>query len=206
MDEKEFFQKIFNYEREAKELKVGCDQYNIKRGIAHSISGFIEDLFAVYVANRIQRKDYEYWVDKAFFLRLEGATKAKAFKPDLAIITPSKEMTHYFDTKTNLGWNRDLQSYLKEKSDFVKSIRGQKTQGDHPIQIAPDLKYQMVVIYGWNINQQQLEKNRKLAAEYADCVDFYVLYIHVGPKKDDNVINQGEFDRLHETIDKLRNA
>lgn len=206
MTEQGFFNIIFEYERKAKNLLEDRGEYNIKRGIAHSISGFVEDLFAVYVAKRIGRKDCEYWVDKAFFLNLEGKTKAKAFKPDLAVITPSKEMTHYFDTKTNLGWNRDLQGYLKEKSDFVKSIRGQKTNGDYPIRIAPDLKYQMVVIYGWNINQLQLEENRKLAAEYADCVDFYVLYTWVGPNKDDYAINQGEFDRLHQTIEKLKHA
>lgn len=201
MTEHEFFKKIFDYEDEAKKLMVGCDEYNVQRGIAHSTSGFVEDLFAVYVAQKIGRKDCEYWVNKAFFLTLEGKTKAKSFKPDLAIITPSKEMTHYFDTKTNLGWNRDLQGYLKDKSDFVKSIRGQKTNGDNPIRIAPDLKYQMVVMYGWNITQQQLAENRKIAAEYKDWVDFYVLY-----DKDNHVPNQAEFDSLHQTLEKLRHA
>lgn len=212
MTEQEFINKIFEHSHKAKNLMADPGEYNIQRGMAHSISGYVEDLFAVYIANRIGRKDYQYLVDKVISTRLEGKTRSKSFKPDLMIVNTTGLMTHYFDTKTNLGWNRDLRSYLREKCDFIKSIRGQKAwihYADKPaqtIEIAQDLKYQMVVLFAWNISPLQLKENRSIAAEYADCIDFHVLYTQKEQEKNEYELNEYEFDRLHQTTKKLSNA
>ena len=52
----------------------------------------------------------------------------------------------------------------------------------------------MVVVYGWNINKNQMEENIRLACEYEN------LEIYVLNKLDENkklVIGNYDFERLH---------
>ena len=198
MTEQEFFALIEEQQKKSHDLLVDKGDYNIVRGMAHVAAGFVEDLFAVYMANKIGDKRIHYLVDKVISFNEEGSTKAKSFKPDLfASSTRGEYMTHYFDVKTNLGWNRDIETYLKEKNEFVKSIRGKNGwihfNGDKPweLQFDPNLKYQIVVIWGGNVNEDLLEKNMEIARSL-DAVEMYVL-------RDKNKgINKSEFDRLNE--------
>ena len=104
MTEMEFFEKVYQKYQESNHLLEGDGGFNIKRGMAHVISGYLEDLFALYIAQKVNRKDVEYFVDKVISIRFFEKEKAKSFKPDLAIID-NGVMTHYFDLKSNLGWN-----------------------------------------------------------------------------------------------------
>lgn len=200
MTQEEFVEKIRVYTQNAKNLIEGNGGYNIKRGMAHVTSGYVEDLFALYLAKKINRLDLQYLVDKVTSIRFSKNGKATTFKPDLSIINSNNVLTHYFDLKTNLGWNRDLASYLKSKNEFINKIKGKaawihfdkdNVQG---IQISEKLKYKMVVIYGWNINRKQMEENIKIASEYEN-VELFVLN-NLDDKKT-LVIGDTDFEKLH---------
>ncbi len=200
MTQEEFVEKIHAHTRNAKNLIEGGGGYNIKRGMAHVTSGYVEDLFALYVAKRLNRLDLQYLVDKVTSIRFSLNGKATTFKPDLSIINSDNVLTHYFDLKTNLGWNRDLASYLKTKNDFINKIKGRKAwihfdkDNVQEIVISEKLKYKMVVIYGWNINRDQMEENIRLASEYEN-VELFVLNKLNETKS--LVIGNEDFERLH---------
>lgn len=200
MTQEEFVEKIHLYTRNARNLIEGNGGYNIRRGMAHVTSGYVEDLFALYLATKINRMDLQYLVDKVTSIRFSKNGKATTFKPDLSIINSDNVLTHYFDLKTNLGWNRDLASYLKSKNEFINKIKGKAAwihfdkENVQGIQISKKLKYKMVIIYGWNINKKQMEENIRLASEYEN-VELFVLN-----NLDDNkflVIGKEDFERLH---------
>jgi hypothetical protein len=179
MEVAEFFNKIERHQKIAAGiLEENTHGYLIKRGMAHVVSGYLEDLFAVYVAENIKNRSFKYYVDKVTSLRLNSSEKAISFKPDLSIIK-NDTLTHYFDLKTNLGWNRDFVRYLEIKNDFIETIKGKKAwirwgQFVEEISIADDLKYQMVVLYGWNINQEKLYENLQKASIYKN-VEVHIL-------------------------------
>lgn len=167
----EFIQKFNYYGQKAKNLLVENDEdFPITRGMAHSISGFTEDLFALFVAKKMNRKDIQYLVDKVISVRLGGNHKAKSFKPDLAIID-NNVLTHYFDLKTNLGWNRNFTGYLHEKNEFMRQLKESRPWINFPgipdqhISVSPSCFYQMVVVYGANINQHFLKSNLELSSQ-----------------------------------------
>lgn len=200
MTSEEFVEKIHIHTRNAKNLIEGNGGFNIKRGMAHVTSGYVEDLFSLYLAKKLNRLDLQYLVDKVTSIRFSKNGKATTFKPDLSIINSENVLTHYFDLKTNLGWNRDLAAYLKTKNDFINKIKGRKAwihfdkDNIQNITISEKLKYKMVVIYGWNINKNQMEENIRLAGEYEN-VELFVLN-----KLDENkllVIGSQDFERLH---------
>lgn len=182
MTSQEFIAKYHEYGEQAKklnELLPDYEGFQIKRGMAHSISGFAEDLFAVYVAKKMNRKDVQFLVDKVISVYLEGRHKAKSFKPDLAIID-NNVMTHYFDMKTNLGWNRDFIGYLGEKNEFMRQLKTARPwvrfdkNNIQGLSVSEACKYQMVVVYGDNINQNLLKNNIELAKQY-EHVNVHVL-------------------------------
>ena len=208
MTQEEFVEKIHLHTRNAKNLIEGNGGFNIKRGMAHVTSGYVEDLFSLYLAKKLNRLDLQYLVDKVTSIRFSKNGKATTFKPDLSIINSDNVLTHYFDLKTNLGWNRDLAAYLKTKNDFINIIKGRKAwihfdkDNIQNITISEKLKYKMVVIYGWNINKDQMEENIRLAGEYEN-VELFVLN-----KLDENkslVIGSQDFERLHLETNNLCN-
>ena len=54
--------------------------------MANVVSGYLEDLIAVYFAENIKNRSFKYYVDKVTSLRLESSEKAISFKPDLSVI------------------------------------------------------------------------------------------------------------------------
>lgn len=195
MTEEEFFQKVWNHQKECKQLSEGDGGYNIKRGMAKVSSGYIEDLFALYLAKK-NKTDYLYLIDKITSLKFSKNGKSTTFKPDLSVISSNNILFEYFDIKTNLGWNRDINDYMKKKNDFISKIKGRKGwirfSQDEILNIEFDhkLKYKMVVIHGGNINESQIEANKKCIEQY-DNVELYILYDHYK-----NRINTEDFERL----------
>lgn len=198
MKKEEFIEKIQTHRKKSEELIEGDGGYIIKRGMAHVISGYVEDLFALYIAKNIGNKSLEFLVDKVTSIRFNPGEKAKSFKPDLSIIN-NGIMTHYFDLKTNLGWNRNFEEYLENKNIFIESLKGKEAWihwEDHnqEITISQGLKYQMVVVFGWNINQDQL-RNSLIKVKAFSNIEVHVLYTN----KEDNTgyeINEIAFDEI----------
>ncbi len=198
MKEEDFFEKIYKHQLLCKEPAEGDGGFNIKRGMAKVSSGYIEDLFARYLAEKINRHDLQYLIDKPTSIKLSENGKAITFKPDLTILDSKNILTHYFDLKTNLGWNRNIKDYMDKKDKFIKKIRGRKAwirfgkDNVRDISISPNLRYKMVVIYGGNINQSLLNENIRLVTDF-ECVDLYVLFNHYEDR-----IHTEDFLRLHE--------
>lgn len=204
MTELEFFEKINNHREWCKNLAEGNGGFNIQRGQAKVMSGYVEDLFALYLAEKINKQDLQFLVDKTTSLRFSKNGRATTFKPDVSIITSDNVLTEYYDLKTNLGWNRDIEKYIKKKSDFISKIRGRKgwihfsKENIQEITFSENLKYKMVVIHGWNINENQLNKNIELVKKFEN-VELYILYDHYNQRN-----NIEDFNRLYdfESLDK----
>jgi hypothetical protein len=202
MTKEEFIEKIQQYRQEAEKLMEGNGGYKIKRGMAHVISGYVEDIFALFLASNIGNKDLEFFVDKVTSIRFEKNEKAKSFKPDVSIIN-NNTLTHYFDLKTNMGWNREFITYLEEKNQFIESLRGKKAWIRHSKDLIQEIKikenviYQMVVVFGWNINQRQLRDNLEIAKKYPN-IKVHILYM----KKENGEygISEEAFNEIERTI------
>jgi hypothetical protein len=197
MTEKDFFDKVWTFQKQCKELSEGNGGYKIRRGQAKVSSGYIEDLFALYLAKKIDNHSLEFFVDKVTSLKFSKNGKATTFKPDLSIINEENVLTDYFDVKTNLGWNREIENYIKKKNDFIMKIKGKQgwitfsKDEKKNISFSDNLKYKMVVIYGGNINQEQLKINIEKVKDFEN-VELYILYDHYNER-----INLEDFELLY---------
>ncbi|PKP48092.1 MAG: hypothetical protein CVT94_09385 [Bacteroidetes bacterium HGW-Bacteroidetes-11] len=201
MTEQEFVDKVNHHYFRAHDLYEGNGGYNIRRGTAHVISGYLEDLFALYMAQKIGSKENHYLLDKIMSIESIEKKRATSFKPDLAILQ-NGAVTHYYDLKTNLGWNRYLEEYLKKKDDLIKKIKGKNGWirfAGEPIQnivFSEQLKYQMVVFNGFNINPKDLQINIAYAATLEN-VEMHIL--NTFNEKDGTLnIDLKAFDCLYE--------
>ncbi|MCR8666229.1 hypothetical protein NO995_00900 [Aestuariibaculum sp. M13] len=213
--------KISKQVYQSRELIEGNGGFHIRRGMAHKISGYCEDLFALYIAQHINRHDYQYYVDKVISTKFEGDKKSTSFKPDLAIINEQNVLTHYFDLKTNLGWNRHLKDYLTKKNEFITNLKakgeawitskkewlaledkeGKEIEFNRrfplpdyqKITISDSLKYHMVVIFGGNINEKDMVKNMDIANGFDKNIALDVLY-------QNNTINNTAFSNIHKAL------
>lgn len=204
MTEIEFFEKIHQKYKESNLLMEGDNGFQIKRGMAHTVSSYLEDLFAVFIATKINRRDIAYYVDKIISIRFNEGEKAKSFKPDLMIIN-NGQLTHYFDLKSNLGWNRDAQEYLTNKDAFIKKIKGRpawiRDKYDKSVQhleISEDLKYHMVVVFGGNINQKTMDTNIHLAQNLKH-VSIDVLH-QKRKEESHSAINNEAFENIYKSL------
>jgi hypothetical protein len=206
MTQQEFVNQISIVYRDARNLLVDKGDHDILRGTAHSVSGYMEDAFAVYMATRINKKAFQYIVDKLVCFQQAEKNKTLTFKPDLAIID-SGLLTHYYDLKTNLGWSGDFKKFLIAKNELIEKIRGNEGWITFPhideqnpkikqlIRFAENLKYKVVVYDGWNINQDQLNNYLKLATTLKN-VEMCVLKESVKGEKYP-IVNQEAFDSLY---------
>lgn len=179
MTNQEFVDKINREYQKANDLLEGNGGYNIIRGTAHPVSGYMEDVFALYMAERINKISIQHLVDKLISIRFRKNGRATTFKPDLAILE-NNELKEYFDLKTNLGWNRDLEKYLTKKNELIQMIKGRNgwihfsKENIQEIRYSNKLKYKMVVFNGWNINPDQLIKNIEFASKLEN-VELFIL-------------------------------
>ncbi len=204
MTEIEFFEKVHQMYREANELIEGRDDFNIKRGMAHTMSGYLEDLFALFIAKKVNRKDLLFYVDKVFSIRFNKLEKAKSLKPDLMILE-NNILTHYFDLKSNLGWNRDARKYLEEKNRLVEKLRGKEAwirdkidKTTQQITISNDLTYHMVVVFGGNISKKIMDAN----IEFAETLEFVKIDILHQKRRVEahSAINYTAFENIYQSL------
>lgn len=203
-EEKEFFKRIKQKREEYKGLAVPAEEYidyTIERGTTKSLSAFVEDLFAVFLAKKMNDKSLVFSVDKSTSIRFNEGERPKIFRPDLSVITSQnlmtqKVMTEYYDLKTDLGRQRDIKNFVTKKNEFIRSIRGKKGSMNidgkkRDITFSENLKYKMVVLFSGNISQKQREINIE-EVNKLECVELYTLWEH-----GDDII-EDEFKRLYE--------
>lgn len=209
MTNQEFIFKIIEEYKDARKLKFGNAGFNIKRGMSHSISGISEDLFSVFIAEKLNDKSLELYVDKPISIRLPNHTRAKTFKPDLFILKDGV-MTHYFDLKMDLGWKRNIEAYLIERNTLIEHLKvlsasGEKAWiqdwGEKQVSISQNLSYQIVVLSSGNINKNLLDQNYQIAQKL-EHIQMYILTqgSHLNMYREDDIykliINDFQFDRL----------
>lgn len=200
MTNQEFYRQIKEIIKKCKTLYAEDGGYNITRGQAKVSSGDIEDLFALFIAKKIDDTNLVYWVDKTISSRFEKGKRAKSFRPDLAIINSDNVLTDYFDLKTNLGWMRDIEKFVKKKDSFISQLKTKKgwissnSSATQKIKFSENLKYKIVVIYDGNISKKQMAKNIKIVDDLEN-VELYLLHNHQR-----NEINDDEFKKLYENL------
>lgn len=219
----ESFMKAIRYQVvKSRELMEGNGGYDIRRGMAHIIAGYCEDLFALYVAKYVGKTNVKYFVDKVIKIEING--KSKTFKPDLAIVN-NNVLTHYFDLKTNLGYIRDLDKFLSEKNVFIETILNKnasitskkdwlsnkdshgninlmnevyKVEEKMNIKISENLKYHIVVIFGGNISSKDLDRNYKHLDNNKFCC------LDILKPKDDELYDVEAFNKIHDSLNLLK--
>lgn len=205
MTETDLINKICKQTKVARELLEQPGNYYIKRGMAHSVSGYCEDIFAVYIANKLQNPELRFFVDKVISTRYSKDQKSTSFKPDLAIINEDKELTHYFDLKTNLGWNRQMKEYVEKKNNLIKNlinvnkawITGKKEWSDFDkmeITVSPNLQYHIVVIFGGNINEKTMNEN----IDFINTLDF--VKIDILKPTESSLYDSKAFDSIEDSL------
>ena len=83
---------------------INPGDYNIWRGVSHSISSQSEDLFALFIAEKLNDASLEFIVDKTMTFKMSGK-KSIQFRPDLAIVK-NGILTHSIDLKMDMGYKR----------------------------------------------------------------------------------------------------
>ena len=205
MTQQDFIDKVNEQYHKAHLLLEEKGEFDIHRGTAHPVSGYMEDVFAIYMAHRIDDSSLQFLVDKLISYKDSNDKKAITFKPDLAIINKGI-LTHYYDLKTNLGWNRELKEYLIKKNNLIERIKGKKGWVRFPkvdndkdaikqdIEYSKELTYQIVVYNGWNISKEQLDENKEIASKLPN-IKMHILHTW----NEDNKtleLNQTGFDDL----------
>lgn len=116
MSNEQFIKEIISYYNANRSYSLDPKGYHIWRGVNHSISSKTEDLFARFVAKRLDRKDLEFIVDKTMSYKYNGMARSKQFRPDLAIVKDG-QIKVIVDLKMDMGYKRNFQETDSFKSD-----------------------------------------------------------------------------------------
>lgn len=178
MTNEEFINIVIEYYEKARSLTYKNFNNQLIRGRSHSVSGKSEDLFAYWLADKLNDQNLKYYIDKSLSFYSEVISKTKAIQPD-AFIIKDNIVTHYFDIKMDLGWKRDLIEYLNIKNFLIEEIKQKEcwySEGKkrNYLHFSQDIKYQIVVLSGENISLQKLEANINHASKL-EHIELYVL-------------------------------
>ncbi|WP_282773622.1 hypothetical protein [Phaeodactylibacter xiamenensis] len=208
MTNEAFINEIIAQYAKARTLTFGDAGYNIRRGKSHSIAGIAEDLFATLIAQKLKDKNLLFLVNKVFSVRIPGVKRAKSFQPDIAIVK-NNVLTHIFEIKMDLGWNRNPKQYLIEKNNFIQQMKDHALKpwfhktDEVPIEVSKNLAIQVVVLSGKNIGQKKLDRIQ-LDIEPLENIELYILSngMHLNfyreEERKDVIIEHTEFDRLYQ--------
>ena len=154
MNNQEFISHICNYYKESRELKIPDNPYEIWRGVNHSISSKSEDLFALFIAKRLNDSTLEFIVDKTITCKIPGK-KSIQFRPDLAIVKDGI-LTHSIDLKMDMGYKRryfETKAFGKQKEKFnlfrnqsFESVSYKRNDNKFELNVSSEIKNQIVVI------------------------------------------------------------
>jgi hypothetical protein len=217
MKPEQFKEHFIQAKANAHTLKYGDGGYQIARGMAHSVAGWVEDAFALYVAEELSDRSNQYYVDKVVSYKFEGMDKSKSFKPDVLCLKQGENnqlvATHMFDLKTDLGFNRmGFDDFIRNKQEFIQKIRGNpvwtSVQGQNGYEkidfhISSAIQYTIVVVIDWNMDKGDLQGLVDLANQ-TDEVNMYILlqYVKTGQENDIKV-NKDAFELLNQLLKKI---
>lgn len=195
MKDTEFIEKIIELYKKAKEPTFKNGKGNIKRGRGHSISSKVEDLFAVYVSDKLSGK-IELLIDQPFIYFKGKRKKKKTIYPDIALIKDDI-ILNLFDLKMDLGFHRKFYPFCKEKETLITNIRNspvnmatkeesKEEKSDKKIyKISETIKYNIVIISNQNISKKQKQVNAKAIKNRLDKDKLEVFILtNIHPNKD----------------------
>jgi hypothetical protein len=195
-----FINEIVEAYKQARKAKV--DNARITRGRSHSISSYVEDLFANFLAENLGK--YEFFIDQP--VSVKG--RRNAIYPDVAIVSDGK-IVNLVDLKMDLGWNRKgFIQFCKDKETLITDIRGKSckikdgiTKKSRDLEIDSNLKYHVVIVNDGNITKEQMKQNIE-GTKGLDNVCVYLLSAEQHPntyeeEKLKNIkIKTDQFDKL----------
>ncbi|MDB4207357.1 hypothetical protein N9771_02900 [Flavobacteriaceae bacterium] len=193
---------------------VDAGDYKIWRGVSHSISSQSEDLFALFIAKKLNDSSLEFIVDKTMTYKMPGK-KSIQFRPDLAIINKGV-LTHSIDLKMDMGYKRryfETPEFETEEKKF-STFREQTFESvsyrmnDHKVElkVSPKIKNQIVVISEKNEGKSSNRTDMIEAINMMDWVSIYYLSGDVHPNNYSNElprVNDVQFERLINDIKQL---
>ena len=193
---------------------VDAGDYKIWRGVSHSISSQSEDLFALFIAKKLNDSSLEFIVDKTMTYKMPGK-KSIQFRPDLAIINKGV-LTHSIDLKMDMGYKRryfETPEFETEEKKF-STFREQTFESvsyrmnDHKVElkVSPKIKNQIVVISEKNEGKPSNRTDMIEAINMMDWVSIYYLSGDVHPNNYSNElpsVNDVQFERLINDIKQL---
>ena len=214
MTNQDFISNICGFYKESRKLMVDAGDYNIWRGVSHSISSQSEDLFALFIAKKLNDSSLEFIVDKTMTYKMPGK-KSIQFRPDLAIINKGV-LTHSIDLKMDMGYKRryfETPEFEIEEKKF-NTFREQTFESvsyrinDHKVElkVSPKIKNQIVVISEKNEGKSSNRTDMIEAINMMDWVSIYYLSGDVHPNNYNNElpsVNDVQFERLINDIKQL---
>ena len=214
MTNQDFISTICNFYKESRKLMVDAGDYKIWRGVSHSISSQSEDLFALFIAKKLNDSSFEFIVDKTMTYKMPGK-KSIQFRPDLAIINKGV-LTHSIDLKMDMGYKRryfETPEFETEEKKF-STFREQTFESvsyrmnDHKVElkVSPKIKNQIVVISEKNEGKSSNRTDMIEAINMMDWVSIYYLSGDVHPNNYSNElpsVNDVQFERLINDIKQL---
>lgn len=213
MTNREFIDSIIDMYQSAKKLNFDYQPYTIWRGVSRSISGLVEDLFALFVARRLGDDSLEFIIDKTMSIEtLDG--KNISFRPDLAIVREGV-ITHIFDMKMDMGYKRrfhETPEFVKEEKKMSILRNGEykkityKSNGNKvELRTHKNIINQIVVISEKNEGRSTNRTDLIEAISHLDWINIYYLSGNVHPNRGkrsvkETIINEARFDQLFQDI------
>ncbi|MFT6443226.1 MAG: hypothetical protein ACI8Q1_002591 [Parvicella sp.] len=168
----------------SRKLTVNTNGYSIWRGVSHSISSQSEDLFALFIAEKLNDSSLEFIVDQTMTYNIPGE-KSVQFRPDLAIIK-NGVLTHYFDLKMDMGYKRryfETSDFEKKGKQFkdLRSLKSEKISYKKDrkhivkLNVSPRIKNQIVVVSDKNGGKPSNKTDMISAIGKEDWVEIYYL-------------------------------
>lgn len=211
MTNEEFIDQIVAYYQESRKLSINPGKHNIWRGVSHSISSQAEDLFAFFVAEKLNDPSLEFIVDKHFSLRKAGM-KTIQFRPDLAIVKNGL-VTHIMDLKMDMGYKRryhEMPAFKTLETNINKLRAGDFDELSYNnrnvvLGCTSTITYQIVVVSEKNEGKAKNREDIVEAISELNWVDIYYLTGDVHPNNYSDLkptIRTSEFGRIIEDIKK----
>lgn len=173
MTPEQFIRKVAGLYQEARHPRFYHP--SVKRGLSHSISGFLEDLMAAFIAfNAIE--PFEFLVNQS--VKVGGET----IIPDIVLVRNGEEITNLVDVKTDLGWKRkEFSTLCKDQNNRLGRMLGKPattrdglTKQKLSLRLLKTAKYHVVVVMGVNISEEMLAKH-KTFVKTLKHMELYVL-------------------------------
>jgi hypothetical protein len=207
MSNTEFIEKVCEYYKESRLLTIDNTGHNIWRGVSHSISGKSEDLFALFIAEKLNDDSLEFIVDKTMTYKMPGE-KSIQFRPDLAIIQ-NGILIHAIDLKMDMGYKRryfETPEFAKEERKFTafrnqtfETVSYNLNNQTSELKVSANIQSQIVVISEKNEGKTSNRTDMISAIDIMDWVNIFYLSgdIHPNNYSDEKpTVNDNQFDKL----------